>query len=101
MKDTIKMDKPAEEKKPFPRWAIFLIVALVLAVAGGAAYMMYRRRGGNMVAPSNAPGINAGTGSNAGSMPGPTTGANANPTSLNAGGAPPAGVNVRAAANRV
>ena len=94
------MDKPAEEKKPFPRWAIFLIVALVLAVAGGAAYMMYRRRGG-MATPTNAPGIGAGAGSNAGSMPGPTTGANANPTSLNAGGAPPAGANVRAAANRV
>ena len=88
MNDTIKMDKPAEEKKPFPRWAIFLIVALVIAVAGGAAYMMYRRRGG-MVAPSNAPGINAGAGANAGSMPGPTTGANGGPTSLNAGGAPP------------
>ena len=94
------MDKPAEEKKPFPRWAIFLIVTLVIAVAGGAAYMMYRRRGG-MAAPSNAPGINAGAGANAGSMPGPTTGANGAPTSLNAGGAPPAGVNVRAAANRV
>lgn len=94
------MDKPAEEKKPFPRWAIFLIVALVIAVAGGAAYMYYRRRGG-MAAPSNAPGINAGAGANAGSMPGPTTGANGGPTSLNAGGAPPAGVNVRAAANRV
>lgn len=91
------MDKPAEEKKPFPRWAIFMIVALVIVVAGGAAYM-YRRRGANM-APMNAPGI--GAGANAGSMPGPTTGANANPTSLNAGGAPPAGVNVRAAANRV
>jgi hypothetical protein len=101
MNDTIKMDKPAEEKKPFPRWAIFLIVALVIAVAGGAAYMMYRRRGGNLAAPSNAPGINAGAGANAGSMPGPTTGANGAPTSLNAGGAPPAGVNVRAAANRV
>jgi predicted permease len=101
MKDTIKMDKPAEEKKPFPRWAIFLIVALVIAVAGGAVFMMYRRRYGG--APMNAPGINAsGAGANAGSMPGPTTGANANPTSLNAGGAPPAGVsNVRAAANRV
>lgn len=94
------MDKPAEEKKPFPRWAIFLIVALVIVVAGGAAYMYYRRRGANM-APSNAPGINAGAGANAGSMPGPTTGANGGPTSLNAGGAPPAGVNVRAAANRV
>jgi len=94
------MDKPAEEKKPFPRWAIFLIVALVIVVAGRAAYMYYRRRGANR-APSNAPGINAGAGANAGSMPGPTTGANGGPTSLNAGGAPPAGVNVRAAANRV
>lgn len=95
------MDKPVEEKKPFPRWAIFMIVAFVMLVAGGVAFMMYRRRVGNMATPMNAPGINAGVGANAGSMPGPTTGANTNPTSLNAGGAPPAGVNVRAAVNRV
>ena len=69
-----------EEKKPFPRWGIFLIVGLILfAIAAGVFFMAKRRSANGGVAPA-AP--NAG---NAASMPGATN------AGLNSSVAAPAG----------
>jgi hypothetical protein len=69
-----------EEKKPFPRWGIFLMVGLLLfAIAAGVFFMAKRRSAGNNLTPA-AP--NAG---NAASMPGATN------AGLNSSVAAPAG----------
>lgn len=54
-----------DEKKPFPRWGIFLMVGLILAAIAAGVFFMARRRGSNLT--PAAP--NAG---NAASMPGAT-----------------------------
>jgi hypothetical protein len=68
-----------EEKKPFPRWGIFLIVGLILFAIAAGVFFMAKRRGNSSLTPA-AP--NAG---NAASMPGATN------AGLNSSVAAPAG----------
>lgn len=67
-----------KEKKPFPRWGIFLMVFLILAAIAAGVFFMTKRGGGN--ATPAAPNA-----MNAASMPGATN------AGLNSSAAAPAG----------